>query len=113
MSSNSNLNNGQVVLQLPIYSLLPKTNIAKPAKSLVKSICYPEAHNFSTAATRWSSEHEVRARRAYHIEINGFHESLTISDSGLNIDPRWPYLVASPDGIVDCKYWGMGVLYVK
>ena len=66
-----------------------KTNTAKPAKSLVKSICYPEAHKFSTAATRWGREHEGRARKAYQIQINQFHESLTISDSGLNIDPRW------------------------
>ena len=79
----------------------------------MKSICYPEAHNFSTAATRWGCEHEGGARKAYQIEINRFHESLTISDSGLNIDPRWPYLGASPDGIVDCKCFGMGVCEIK
>ena len=50
-----------------------KTNTAKPAKSLVKSICYLEAHKFSTAATRWSCEHEGGARKAYQIEINRFH----------------------------------------
>lgn len=42
-----------------------KTNTAKPAKSLVKSICYPEADKFSTAATRWSCENEGRAHKAY------------------------------------------------
>ena len=90
-----------------------KTNTAKPAKSLVKSICYPEAHKFSTAATRWGCEHEGRARKAYQIEINQFHKSLTISDSGLDIDPRWPYLGASPDGIVCCKCCGRGVCEIK
>ena len=34
-----------------------KTNTAKPAKSLVKFICYPEAHKFSTAATGWGCKH--------------------------------------------------------
>ena len=29
------------------------------------------------------------------------------------IDPKWPYLGASPDGIVDCKYCGMGVCEIK
>ena len=43
---------------------------AKPAKSLVKSICYPEARKFATAATRWGCEHEGRAHKAYQIEIN-------------------------------------------
>lgn len=28
------------------------TNAEKPAKTLIKAICYPEAHRFSTAATR-------------------------------------------------------------
>jgi len=65
-----------------------KTNTAKPAKSLVKSICYPEAHKFSTAATRWGCEHDGRARKAHQIEIDRFHESQTISDSGLKTDPR-------------------------
>ena len=90
-----------------------KTNTAKPAKSLVTSICFPEAHKFSTAATRWGCKHEGRAREAYQREISRFHESLTISDSGLNIDPRWPYLRASPDGIVDFECCGMGVCEVK
>lgn len=90
-----------------------KTNTAKPAKSLVKFICYPEAHKFSTAATRWGCKHEGRARKAYQTEINQFHKSLTISDSSLNIDPRWPYLGASADGIVDCRCCGIGVSGIK
>lgn len=68
-----------------------KTNTAKPAKSLVKFICYPEAHKFSTAATRWGCKHE----------------------GSLNIDPRWPYLGASADGIVDCRCCGIGVSGIK
>ena len=90
-----------------------KTNTAKPAKSLAKSICYPEAHKFSTPSTRWGPEHKGRARKAYQIAINQFHESLIISDSGLNIDPRWPYLGASPDGIVYCKCCGRGACEIK
>lgn len=45
--------------------------------------------------------------------MNEFHESLTISDSRLNIDPRWSYLGASPGGIIDCKCCGMGVCEIK
>ena len=30
-----------------------RTNPEKPAKSLIKSICYPEAHRFSSVATRY------------------------------------------------------------
>lgn len=30
-----------------------QTRLSQPSKSLVKSICYPEAHKLSTAATRY------------------------------------------------------------
>lgn len=32
------------------------TDPAKPSKSLIKTICYPEAHKFSSAATKYSSK---------------------------------------------------------
>ena len=89
------------------------TNPAKPAKSLVKSLCYPEAHKFSAAATRWGCRNEGKAREAYQKSIDQFDESLTKSDSGLNVDPRWPYLGTSPDGLVNCKCSGQGLCEIK
>ena len=39
---------------ITVYNLKSacKTNTAKPVRSLVKSICYPEARKFSTVAVR-------------------------------------------------------------
>lgn len=34
------------------------TNAEKPAKALIKAICYPEAHRFSTAATTYLQGHQ-------------------------------------------------------
>ena len=34
------------------------TNPDKPSKSLMKGICYPDAHRFSNAATKWGIEKE-------------------------------------------------------
>ena len=77
--------------------VLLAAQIQQNLQSLVKSICYPyyyyyypEAQKSSTAATKWGCRNESRAREAYQKSINQFHKSLTISDSGLNIDPRWP-----------------------
>jgi len=43
------------------------------------------------------------------------HEELTIVDSGLVINPQWPFMAASPDGVINCTYSeeGRGVLETK
>lgn len=89
------------------------TNPSKPSKSLIKTICYPEEHKFSNAATRWGIANEQRACESYQNELSDFHEHLTVSDSGLNINPEWPMLGASPDGIVLCDCCGKGVCEIK
>ena len=41
------------------------------------------------------------------------HNDLSIADSGLVINPQWPFIGASPDGIVSCACCGTGVLEIK
>jgi hypothetical protein len=41
------------------------TNPGKPAKSLIKAICYPLAHKFSSEATRWGNAMEAKSREKY------------------------------------------------
>ena len=36
-----------------------------------------------------------------------------MSDSGLNINPQWPQLGASPDGFINCDCCGKGVCEIK
>ena len=90
-----------------------RTNPLKPSQSLFKSICYPESVRFSTKATKWGCEHEKTARDAYFSSIAADHSDLTVSDSGLVIHPQYPYLGASPDGLVNCSCCGSGVIEVK
>ncbi|XP_027140364.1 uncharacterized protein LOC113746909 isoform X3 [Larimichthys crocea] len=100
------------------------TNAEKPAKALIKAICYPEAHRFSTAATtylqghQWFSEcygnkHEGQARRAYERMMTQEHEGFSCMDSGLWVNPKWPYMGASPDGMVACNCHGNGICEIK
>ena len=41
------------------------------------------------------------------------HNDLMVADSGLVINPQWPFIAATPDGIIDCKCCGKGVLEIK
>ena len=89
------------------------TNADKPSKSLIKLICYPGAHRFSNAATKWGISNESKAREAYQFSIADQRLNLSVADSGLHISENWPFLGASPDGLVFCEYCGKGLCEIK
>ena len=89
------------------------TKVEKPSQSLIKSICYPELHKFSNDATKWGMKYEDVARKAYVGEMEANHEDFTLSDSGFHVNLQWPFMGASPDGMVSCKCCGSGICEVK
>ncbi|XP_055487443.1 uncharacterized protein LOC129694714 [Leucoraja erinacea] len=78
------------------------TNAGSPAISVVKSVCYPHLYKFSTEATRWGCDQEKRARQAYAAHMRTEHSGFMMRDSGLIINPKYPHLGATPDGLVEC-----------
>lgn len=60
------------------------TDQANPSKSLIMSICYPEALRFSAIATGWGCRHEHLAQEKYIDMYRGQHEQFELS-SILNI----------------------------
>nr|XP_033935033.1 uncharacterized protein LOC117443188 [Pseudochaenichthys georgianus] len=90
-----------------------QTSLAQPSKSLIKSICYPEAHKFSTAATRYGCKYEATARKQYEGVQSLHHQGFSCKDSGLWLNPQWPYMGASPDGCVTCTCHGTGICEIK
>ena len=90
-----------------------RTNLAMPSQSLVKSICYPEAFRFTSAATSWGCSHEKAAREHYMELSRNSHDNIVVEECGFVINPCWPHLGASPDGIVHCLCCGQGVIEIK
>lgn len=41
------------------------------------------------------------------------HDNFKLNDSGLHIHPEYPYLGATPDGLVECDCCGKGVVEIK
>ena len=41
------------------------------------------------------------------------HDSVVFQKSGLVINPKYPYIGASPDGVVSCMCCGDGLLKIK
>ena len=89
------------------------TKPSSPSPSLIKSVCYPHAHRFSSNATRWGIENESKAREAYEFAIAADHINLSVANCGLHINKKWPFPGASPDVLVFCDCCGIGVYEFK
>ena len=66
----------------------------------MKSVCYPESHQSSSAACVYGLENEATARKVYMERIGKKHGSFTISKAGLVIDP---FMGATPNGFIKCS----------
>lgn len=76
-------------------------------------ICPPWAHRFSNAATKWGISNLSKVWEAYEISIVYHYLDLFVADGGLHISEYWPFLGASPYGLVFCECCGKGLCEIK
>ena len=69
---------------------------------LVKSVCYPEAFCFTSKQTVQGCTHEKLTTDLYVKEMKQKYFDFQVVNSGFVIKPKWPYIGATPDGIVSC-----------
>ena len=62
---------------------------------------------------RYGCKHESQARQQYEQTMCKHHENFTVCDSGLRINPKWPFMGATPDGITQCNCCGLGAVEIK
>jgi len=89
-----------------------QTDITNPSQSLIKSICYQEAFSFTSKQTEWGCKYEKHTEEKYEKATKPSH-NLQILENGLFINPQWPFIGASLDGIVTCNCCTRGVLEIK
>jgi len=87
-----------------------KCDVDPYAISLVKKLCYPEVYKFSSA---WGCEHEVDAIQDFLDSFTVEHVAVEFSRCGLTVNVAYPFLGASPDGIVSCSCYGRMLVEVK
>ncbi|CAM4602369.1 unnamed protein product [Leuciscus chuanchicus] len=88
------------------------TSVARPALSTVRRVCYPKK-TASTAAIRWGIDHEEEARQTYVTLTGSQHDNLKVEQCGFIINPSFPEVGASPDGLIHCTCCGKGCLEIK
>ncbi len=60
------------------------------------------------------STHEKAARDYYYEKrMKKSHTAFSITNSGFVINPEWPFIGATPDGVVSCACCGKGVMEIK
>ena len=71
--------------------------------------------NPTSPALQWGKDHEAMARKHYaaHHRLHRKHTGVSCSDTGLWISTKFPFIAASPDGIVTCKVCGDGLVEIK
>ena len=95
--------------------VLKKKDSTSPESTLRTVLGYSSFDNIST---KWGRQHEPAARRIYLKSQLKDHPGLTVTQCGLLVNPDFPYLGSSPDGLVSCpcekcKGNPEGVLEVK
>ena len=82
--------------------------------SIVKRIMQYYSSTKNVAAMKWGGEKEDGGRKDYVAFTEAKHNCMfVVHQCGLVIDPKYPFLGASPDGIVCCACCGKGVLEIK
>ncbi|XP_016317187.1 uncharacterized protein LOC107669462 [Sinocyclocheilus anshuiensis] len=89
------------------------TDVRSPALSTIKKICYPQDSKCITADLTWGTTHEEDARKAYIQKNKGQHDNHHVSACGFFINPTFPEIGASPDGVVTCTCCGKGCVEIK
>ena len=68
---------------------------------------------FDVPAARYGKDMEPIARECFTEHISKHHEHVLVKETGLHVHLNYPYIGASPDGIVYCSCHGESLLEIK
>ena len=79
------------------------SDVSQPSKSLILRICYPQKYKFTNATTTYGCENEKVALSYLEVYLKNEHNDVEIKESGLIRSCNFPFLGATPDGLLDCS----------
>jgi len=89
------------------------SSLQKPSVSLILRLCYPSAYKFKSVSTIWGCEHESDAVEEFLDSFAMDHQDVKFKESGLVVNKEYPFLGATPDGIIQCSCHSTSLLEVK
>ena len=91
-----------------VYVLKPTTSPLSLCKRLLSSKSLSHI-----PAIKWGIDNEENARQEYIAHMSSCHQNFCCELSGLVVNPLYPHLGASPDGVISCSCCGTGLLEIK
>ena len=95
-----------------LFGAVCRTSIQLPSLSLLNKILQ-RTPMVKAAALDWGISKENTAKSAYVNAVRADHTSFAIRSTGLHLNPDYPHLGASPDGLIFCSCCGNGLLEIK
>ncbi|KAK9962094.1 hypothetical protein ABG768_019065 [Culter alburnus] len=90
------------------------SDLDNPALSTVKAVCYPNSVATNQCpATAWGKQNEENGRTQYKVQTMKHHCDMQLTECGFIINPKFPQVGASPDGLVQCTCCGKGCIEIK
>ena len=84
----------------------------KYPNTLIKSVMQYSYVNPAIPSLKWGRDNEDHAREKYRVSMKS-HEDFSLQSAGLLVSTKFPFLGASPDGIISCSCCGTGLLEIK
>ena len=84
-----------------------------PRSPLEQLMGYKPVSCSAIPALDWGIKNEKITRMQYLERASGQHEGLEYHPSGLHVNPQFPHLGASPDGLICCECCGEGTVEIK
>jgi len=81
--------------------------------NLVRRILYGGPDLNEVPAIRWGINNEGQAQQEYVASMSLKHANFKCTSTGLVVNPLYPHLGASPDGLISCDCCGDGVIEIK
>lgn len=95
------------------FLAVKRASLHPPPASLVKQMMERNTISRHVPALQWGIEMEDVAREAYIELACEKHTNFQYAAAGLHVNPSFPHLGATPDGVINCDCCGEGVLGIK
>ena len=95
------------------FLAVKRASLNSPPAYLIKQLMERSPLSNSIPALQWGTIHEDVAREVYLELESEKHTNFQYLAAGLHVNPNFPHLGATPDGIIKCDCCGEGLIEIK
>ena len=96
------------------FGAVYKARISPPPVSLIQQLMGENCLDpIKVPSLKWGIDNESIAREAYIEQMRQCHSGFAYTPAGLFVNPEFPHLGATPDGIISCDCCGDGIIEIK